>query len=338
MDSGLSRALDRWEKAGLISRDLVRTLRAAEASRVDPAATPDAGSGTPAPITRRLALFAEVLGSLGAIAAGAAAVVGTTVLWPDLTTTARVAIPAMGTILLLASGAVLPHGGDGTTQRLGALMWLLSLASLAATVAILATDVLALAGQNVALVSGAAPLTLSLALLWRFPSPHLILATVGSGVCVAVGIVLQYDEARVEHVGAVLLCLGGAVVLLGWAELLPETTTGILAGAFVSLGGAEMLGEIARHWPIIAAGTLGGCLLGLFVASRDRACLVSGLIAALVAIVQGIVQLTRDEQVDGDANQWVVFTVFALGVAILTVSLVALRAAARSPFRGGSSR
>lgn len=309
-------ALDRWTEDGLISAEQAGAIRAADA--------------TGAVITaRNRVLITEVLGSVGAIAASAAAVVGTAVLWPNLTSAPRSLIPGLGTALLLGAGSAVPRGGDRSTWRLGALLWLLAAGALAATVAIFSTDVLALAGQNVALLTGAAPLVLSAGLLTRFPSPHLMLAAIGAATCMTVGVVLQYDSAGAGHVGAALVCLGAATVLLGWSDLLPERTAAVLAGAVVALVGAEMLGDVARHWPIVAGGLLGLGLLALFIESRDRACLVTGLVAAVITVVQGIVQLTRGDRADGGTNRWVVLAVFTVGAVVLAASLAAIRSATR---------
>jgi hypothetical protein len=313
-------SLARWVRLGLITPDQADAIRATEAR--------EAPSGPGLPSGARRVIVSEVLGSLGAIAACASAVVGTAVLWEQLTTTARTAIPAVGAAALFAAGAVVPRGEDRSAQRLGALLWLLATVATGAAMAVLGTDALGLAGQNVALISGAVPLAISIVLLRHFPSPHLVLAVVGASVCTAVGTILQYDAARAAHVGVVLTCLGASLVLLGWSGILPDRSTGVVSAAAVALVGVEMLGDLARHWPIVGGGLLALGLLALFMASRDRASLVSGLAIAIVVVVQGIVQLSGGRRGDGD-NRWMVLTIFAAGAGVLAASLVAVRSASR---------
>lgn len=336
MRDPLTVELERWQSLGLVSADQARAILDAEDSRAADVGSPaldeggDAPTAQPTARSRRSAVVAEVLGSLGAIAAGVAAVVGTAVLWPDLATPARVAIPAVGTLVLLVAGIAVPKDGDRSSERLGALLWLLAIGAVAATCVIVTTDVLEWAGQNVLLVSAGVSLALSTFLLRRAPSPHLLLAVVGSAVGVTVGLVLQYDNAQPAHVGAVLVCIGAAVVLLGWAEIVPEGSTAIVAGAVVSLVGAEMLGDLQRHWPIVAGGIVALGLLAMYVGARDRAALVSGLVVAVVVVVQGIVLLAGRGGGGAGGNRWVVLLVFALGAGVLAASIIAIRASSHS--------
>lgn len=326
--------LDRWSAQHLISADQARAILSAEASRTaaitEAVAGPIAPTETPTRRGLRHAVLAEVLGSLGAIAAAAAAVVGTAVLWSDLTTVARTAIPAVGALALLVAGAAVPGDGDRSSERLGALLWLLAVGAVAATVAVITTDILEWAGQNVALAAGVVALALSLSLLRRSRSPHLVLAVVGSALCSAVGAILQYDGAQAEHIGVVVMCLGAAVVLLGWAAVLPQRSTTTVAGGIVAFVGAEMLGGLADHWPIVAGAVIASGLLALFVGSRDRAALVTGLTAALVVVIQGIVELAADDGGGAGRNRWVVLLVFAVGAAVLAASIIAIRSSGRS--------
>lgn len=275
-------------------------------------------------VSRRRLIIAEVVGSLGAIAASAAAVVGTSVLWPQLTNSARVAIPAIGSFALFAGGAAIPRGEEKSSDRLSCLLWLLAVASLVAAVAVTSKVVFDLADQNVVLVSGAISLVVSIFLLNVSRTLHMVIAVAGSAVGTTVGLMLQYDEARSKHVGAVLLCLGASLALLAWAELFPARGTGLLVGAAIAFTGAELLNGVAEHWPIIAGGLVAVGMLVLFVSSRDRSALVAGLVLTFVVMVQGILRLA-DDKGGGRGNYGAILLIFIIGAVVVTSSVLAFR-------------
>lgn len=234
--------LEQWLDEGLITAEQAVAIEQYEATRVAPAPRPP----------RRSGVIAEVVGSLGALAAAIAAVVGTSVLWDELTTFARVAVPVVGAVALLGAGGAVPRSGEASITGLGALLWLLGTAATAAAVAVVVVELTELADQNVVLLTGVAALGLSLVLAHLRPSAHLVGAVTGGIVLVAVGVVGQYDCATPAQYGAALITVGLAVMLFGWADVLGSPGAAYLFGGATAFVGTEMLGDLADHWPVVA--------------------------------------------------------------------------------------
>jgi len=306
--------LARWVGDGLLSAEQAEAIRGAEQARDDQPALPARPPG----------VLAEVLGSLGAIAAAIAAVVGTVSLWGDLSTAARVAVPAFGALALFAAGAVVPLHRDASTDRFGALLWLLACGALTATTVIVGTELFEWDDQNVILTAGIVTAVAGIPLLWLRPTVHLHLPVVGSMVAVAVGLVHQYDHATSGQVGAVLVCVGLVVMVLGWGGVLPSFTTSALLGAGIAFVGTEMTMDVADHWPVVVGLGIAAMLLVAFVADRRRVLLVLGLIYAIVFVAQGIIQATQRQGATGGRNLWIVLVVFTLGMGVLAVAIIAM--------------
>jgi hypothetical protein len=191
--------LRRWAAEGLISEDQVARIAAAEGvagHEASPAAGPDAESdaesaaeagGLLAP--GRVGYLVEALGYLGGTLAAVAGFVAVRRLWPDLPTAGELAFAAVGTVVLLAAGALLQAGRDPALDRLRGVLWALSTGCLTAFTALLADRVWDLSDDSTAPLAASAA-ALYAAGLWlrtRGPIEHLVLFTalavaVGSGI------------------------------------------------------------------------------------------------------------------------------------------------------------
>lgn len=323
MGDRLEAELSRWTAAGIIDDRQASEIRAIE--------HPPSDDDHSAPRRR---LLAEIAGSLGAIAAAVAAVVGLAVLWGDLTDLARVALPAISTAALFAAGAVVPRRGDSSSTRLGALLWLLGCGALGATVVVITDGLLEWDDQNVHLVAGLAVATVALVLMRLRPEPHLQLALIAGLVGVVVGLVEQYDRATDGQIGVGLASLGGFVILLGWTRVVPSPGTSYVAGTALALLGAQLIAEEGDHWPTIIGAVSAAGLLAIFVVDRNRAALASGLVAAVVTIGQGVIRSVDRNGPGGDRSTWLVAVVFAFGAGLLAVSILALRRVGHTNGRG----
>src|SRR6185503_19069477 len=129
-DAELRKHLDRWVAEGLIDT--------AQATRIETAETPAAGSratGSRAP------MVAEALGYAGGVLAIAAGLYLVRDLWPNLSTGAVLAFAAAACAALGAGGAAVRATSDPALRRLRSVLWLLSTVSLAAFAGTLADQV-----------------------------------------------------------------------------------------------------------------------------------------------------------------------------------------------------
>jgi hypothetical protein len=305
-----------WVSAGLITPEQADAIARFEDQ---PEQEPPLSGRSP---TR--ATVAEVLGSLGAIAASVAAVVGTVTMWDELTSPARVSIPFLGALVLLGAGAVVPHD-EPSLERLGAFLWLLGIAAAGAGVAIVCIDVLEWSSPVAASVAGAVVVALSLLLSTRRREPHLVVALGGGLATLTVGVMAQYSYASGGQFGALLLAAGLGLMLFAWAERLVSTSAGYVVGGAIAFVGAQLLGDIADHWPIVVGVVLGIVFLAAYVGLRQRALLVVGLLFTVVFLVQGIVRAAAERPGGGDGGGQVIVLSFAIGVALVAAALVVTR-------------
>jgi hypothetical protein len=273
---------------------------------------------------RTRASVAEVLGSLGAIAASVAAVVGTVTMWGELTSPARVAIPSIGALVLLAAGAAVPRD-EPSLERLGAFLWLLGIAATGGAVAIVCIDVVGWSSPVTAVAAGAVVVVLSLLLSTRCREPHLVVALGGGLTTLTVGLMAQYSHATGGQYGALLVALGLGLMLFAWADRLVSTAAGYVVGGAIAFVGAQLLADLAEHWPIVVGLVLGVVFLAAYVGLRQRALLVVGLLFTVVFLIQGIVRAAADRPGGEAGGGQVIVLSFAVGVGLVAAALVVTR-------------
>ncbi len=312
--------LDEWVAAELIEPGQAEAIRRYEAARAAE------GSVLPDRQPRETSAAAEVKGSQGARAAAVAAVVGTNVLWGERTVFARIAVPAVAAVVMLGAGAAVPRRADAATSRLAAMLWLLGIAAIAATVAIGLDQTVGWNGWTITLISGLVVVTTALSLAPLRREPHMVLAVAGGVSSVVLGTVGQYEHASAGQFGAALVAVGLALMLFGWAGVLVSTGTAYVVGGAVAFVGTEMLGEEGRRWPVLVGCVIAALILAAFVAGRHRALLVTGLVYALVFLTQAIVLATDSGQ--GGAGRLGTVTVlgaFGVGAVLLALAVNAIR-------------
>jgi uncharacterized membrane protein (UPF0136 family) len=275
----------------------------------------------------RRSVVAEAIGSFGAIAAAVAAIVGTATAWDDLATALRIAIPAVGAVILFVAGAVVPEvpGDHDTTDpamvRLGALLWLLACGALATTIVIAATDALDLPGEVTGTVTGGTLLAVALPLLRRRPTPHLHVPVIAASTTLVLAVLSFFGELEGARVGIALTVLGVVVMIIGARGVLPSVWTTVVLGTGLAFVGAEMFNETSDVLAVIVGLVLAAGTLAAFVRVRHQALLVSGLFLAAVFVVQGVVQITSQ----GDGNAGAIAAIFVLGLVALGASVWAIR-------------
>ena len=142
--SGLHDLLRRWVADGLIDAGQADRIEAAEAVRGAPAGPPGAAGALRGPGQRR-GLVVEALGTWAARLHGGRVHRRGPAL-AAIPTSAELAFAAGGTVALLGAGAAIRIDGNPPLRRLRSVLWLMSTASLAAFMGVLAAQVWDLGG------------------------------------------------------------------------------------------------------------------------------------------------------------------------------------------------
>lgn len=285
-EPGLHDLLGRWVADGLIDTGQAARIEAAEAARLSPASSGQAAAVRPAPGPgERRALAVEALGYLGGALALVAGFIAVGQLWPDITTNAELAFAAGGATVLLLAGAAIRTGDDPPLGRLRSVLWLMSTASLAAFMGVLAAQVWDFGGISAALVMAAASTVYATALWWhtRVPLQHLVLF---ASAAVLVGTGIAWVGPGLEAWGPGFGVWGLSVLwaIAVYRGYLVPRDIGYLAVAIGLLVGAQMTMAIAAG-QVLALVTVAG-LLAAGVALRRVALLGLGAVGVIITVPQ----------------------------------------------------
>lgn len=264
--------LDRWARQGLLSPEQVENIRAAEGIPATPghlragavpaprpvphAAAPQAPE--PGPGRGRLAI--EALGYLGGALALAAALLLVQLVWEDLSTAGRLAIPLVATALLLVVGELVPVKGPNEEGmlRLRSVLWLLAVVAWAVSFAVLGDQVLEAEGHDTGLLAGLGAMTLALPLYLRTHEAAQQLAVFGASLVTAMALGARPDWDEPTWVGA-----AGWLVTVAWFVMAErQIVTPPLVGRY--LGAVGM---------VVFVLPMGGTLAGQLVAVATVAAL-----------------------------------------------------------------
>ena len=237
----LAPALLGWVAAGLITQaqaDALRTheagLRAAEGAS---AARADEG-----PVSGRVRL-AEVIGYVGAAFAVGALALILGDLWARLTVGGRLTLALLVTVLTLAAGAAVARRTAPPLRRLGAVLWLGSIAAAAWSAGILGAGLLDLTESALALLVAAITFVVATALLAvgrHAPSQLAALGSLLVAATSALDLVAPLPPTSLA-VGIVLTGVGLAWLLAGIGGWIPPGWLAEIAGAGVALIGTQVL-------------------------------------------------------------------------------------------------
>lgn len=317
----LHEQLARWTEAGLIDAEQASRIEAAEATKIgapEPARA-DLHAGPPASPHRRQPLVVEALGYLGAIIA---IVAGATVVqhfWHNVPPSAELAFAGIVAAVLLAVGAVLRTAGDPAIGRLRSVLWLISTASAAAFVAVLAYQIWHLHDNQAALLAEGTGTIYAIVLWWRTRSTLQHLAVfAGTAALVATAIHQIAPGTSAWGPGLaiwVLAALWGIAVHLGY--LIPRTAGFVAAGIGLLLGAQLTMtsasGHVLAAGHVLAVGTV-VCLLAAGVALRRVLLLGFGAAGAVVMLPQ-----TADRYLPRSAAA--ALAVCAVGLILIGIAL-----------------
>jgi len=315
----LNEQLTRWTAEGLIDAGQAARIAAAEAARSEPprfAVSPDQSGAerpVPDPAARRAPLAAEALGYLGGALAIVAGFSVIPMLWPDIPTSAELALAAVAAIVFWAAGALLRTGGEPAFRRLRTVLWLLSTASFAALAGVVAAQVWDLGAISAGLVTAAAA-TIYAALLWwrtRAALQHLAMFA-GTAVVAGTGIASLAPGAGAWGPGLavwVVSVLWGTAAHRGY--LVPVTAGYVAAGTGLLTGAQMTMQTAAGH--ALALATVAG-LLAAGVILRRVLLLGFGAVGIIVMVPQ---TATRYLPTSAAAP----LAVFVIGLSLLAVAL-----------------
>ena len=217
--------LRRWQDAGLLDADTAERIRAFEEGlrqRKDRPGIVEAG----------------VYLGLAVIAVGVFVLVSTN--WEHLRPWARISVSGVPALLALLVGQLMRSSPTPGIRRGGMLAWLLALALLTSTAAIIA-DESGWSGKNVALAAGVVALASGVA-LWVFMPSHAQLLGVTAGMFLFSVAVANRAEPGTEGMGVVLgssLTLFGTagVILAEFSLLVPRTLARVMSSLGIVAGG-----------------------------------------------------------------------------------------------------
>jgi uncharacterized membrane protein len=299
------RMLDRWAHAGLIDEAQVEQIETFEVAH------------HPVDARRRGGLLVEAMAYLGGALALAASLLLVQLVWTDLSTAGRLAVPAVATVALLGGGALVP-GHPADRRRLRSAMWLLATGAWAATLAVLGHQVLEWSGVDTALLIGLGSSALALALYIRFTEvlQHLALLASVATTGAAVGARADWDEPSL--IGAGVWVVAAAWAVAGELGYLPPQPAARY-GSAVAMVTAALLMNMSVGGQLAAAVTL-GWLFGLGL-KRDSV----GLLAIAAYATLQLVPLSVQYFFPGNARIMVPATLLTVGCTLLVLAVVVSR-------------
>ena len=222
--------LQRWVDAGLIGPTTASRILSFEAAR-DGVVGQQEGALWRPNLPELLIYLAAAI-----IAAGISVLVATN--WDQLTSAARIAIPAAASAATFIAGYWLKRRGEDAALRAASLLWLLAGALSVGAVAILATE-LDVSENLTALIAGLAAIILSIS-LWSPMRMHPQIVGIGAaGFLLSTAISSFFAEDWIAGALAASLATMGAVALVSVeAEVLvPQSSARLLAAAGLAFGG-----------------------------------------------------------------------------------------------------
>ncbi len=281
--AALSDMLDRWVAEGLLTADQANAIIEHERPAV---AVPAPRRTAPAPVPgRRVPAYAEALGYLG----GVLALAGLTLLvanyWPDMSTSIRLALSLVTTIVLVGAGALVHEHIDPALARLRWFLWTLASATAAVFTGVLMIATLEVDTAAFVVAACAATVALTSGLLWwghdRPVQEFLVLggtivsaatfvgAMTNSGfagltawvlatIVLAVGLRGLTPQPMIPHVvGAVAVMVGAFVTVSTWmgagALFVLATAGGLLLLAALP----QLTMDVLQRIVLIVVGTFG---------------------------------------------------------------------------------
>lgn len=264
----LSSLVGQWVAGGLISEEQGRRILATQKSPVLVASP-------------RGSLVAEALGYVGGVLVLLAAIIITTIYWPQLTLGARSGLTAAAAAIPLAAGFALPSRMGRPRTRLRAVLWALAVAAFGLCVGV-TLEGLKWRDEDAVLAAAVAALALAI-LLWMLQKAFLQQAALGVALAVtAVSAAVHLPDDGEATVGLALWGVGLAWLALTWGDLLAPQRTGYLLGGVAVVAGSQMTTQ--TEWGIALASATTVLLVTAAVLVRDLWLLGVGAVGVLITV------------------------------------------------------
>ncbi|HZG91544.1 MAG TPA: DUF2157 domain-containing protein [Pseudonocardia sp.] len=277
----LAARLEQWVRSGLISSEQAERIREYEAGQRTVAVAPTGPRGV-----RPGSLVIEGLGYVGGVLVLVAAVTLAGRYWSGLGVAGRLGLVLGVALLLVGAGAAVPAPPGSAGHRLRAVSWVLAVVAFGGGLALLADEVVGLAGERVPFAAAVGAAGLAALLSWRHRTAVQQAAfVVAMAVAVGTGAALL-PSAGDGQVGFALWGWGAAWLLLGWGRVVGS---GSAARAAADTCG----GAVATIGALIAVDTDPGSVLALLTAAllvavgvglRDLVLLGVGSVATLIVV------------------------------------------------------
>jgi hypothetical protein len=303
----LPQLIDGWVKSGFISPEQGSLLKGSVASQP---------SGVFSLPEHRGSLVIEAVGYLGGAILLAGCILVASQLWDDLSTSTRVTVVGLASLLLVSVGFLVPAGTIG--GRLRAVLWAAGTGAFAGFLDLLTDEALDLGGPDVRLYTslGTAALAAGLFAVRRTVVQQLVLMV---ATAVFAAAVVDRLPAPTEATGLGVFAVGLVWASLAWGGLLSPQSFGLALGAAMTIFGAMLTGE-ADSGMVLTLLTIVAVLVWAVVV-RDLALLVVAAVGALINAPPAIGRWFPDSTAAG-------FGVVAAGALLV---LVAVGIARRSP-------
>ena len=237
----------------------------------------------PPPERRRLPLFAEVLGYLGAVIALSAGAVVVRQVWPKIPPAGSLCVAGIAALGLLAAGEVLcRRASEPAFGRLRSFLWLLATVAVGGFFAVLTSEVLKLSGGTAALIAEAGWTACALVLWLRARSALLHLAMFAGALALLCTGLSQIDpRVTLAGIGFAIWALSVAWALAAYQGYLVPVTAGLTAGSLGGVIGSALIFSAAGE--VLALVTV-AALLAAGVLTRRVVLLGFGAAGALWTI------------------------------------------------------
>jgi hypothetical protein len=311
-DQSLATAVATWVREGIISEEQGRRILA----RPSVAAAHPA-SGSP--------LVAEALGYLGGVVVVVGGLLVGARYWAEIGVTARLVVLGMVALGLVLAGAAVPARLGAAAHRLRAVLWTASLAASAATLVVLAVDVIDLTSQGAALLASAGTAAIGL-LLHRRDSSFLLQVATGVAVLAAAGSATAVVVEPETTPGVAIWAVGAAWALLGWGEVLRPRRAVMAVGGLAMVIGSMF--TIQHDAGVVATLLTAGVLVVVSLVTRDPLVLAVGALGAFQVLPVAVSRWFPDSVVAP-------LVLVALGLGLVALAVLVVR---RQPSRGAATR
>lgn len=273
--------LDRWVDAGLLSAAQARQIARWELDhrlqelpeQVDPVAAPLGVGRTVVPVRPhpaadppRRSVAVEGLAYLGGAIILAALILVLAGYWHLLSPAVRIALTAVGALILLIAGSLIPQSIGPLAVRLRGVLWLLSTAATMFLLVIVVDQLNWTGGTSLLTVAfGTAAYAGVLWLLHRSPAQQVAAAVAIALVAVALG--LQADQHQGVLVGVALAVVSAVWGVLAWRSLLPGTGGSFAPPGSAGLRDGSHTGSAVQRRLGMVLGSLGASVAAIILAS-----------------------------------------------------------------------